>query len=353
MKTNQSPIRVLVVAGLALLVLFLVASSVAAGPPAARSTIQTRPGLAGGAAAARTAWSSGWVPINQGQTLSFTHDLGRAPEEYGVELWFRDTDGGMGINRYGYGGLEASGVLYGAHWQNLTSNTIQVYRQPGDTAADMIRILVWVPPTTPGFDSGWTGIDPGQTLTFNHDLAITDTDLTVAVWFSGTLGIHHYAYGGLAIDAPTALRGAYWRNLTNTSVQVTRYADDTDAEQIRVTVTQTPTPDYDSLAALGAWQSIAPGTVFTFTHGLAWNPDMLLVRGECYDPTPGGLGIHHQYAGGNHDSTAGWQGTYIRNLTRNTVTIARQTNDTVCPQSRVVIIRRRVQTYLPFVLRSF
>jgi len=344
MKSNRSFIWVLAVASLALLVLFLVASSVAAGPPSAR---------AGDAAGARTAWSSGWVSINRDETLSFTHNLGRTPEEYAVELWFRDTDGGMGINRYGYGGLEATGAWYGAHWQNLTDNTIQVYRQPDDVAADMIRILVWVPPTTPDYDSGWTDIDPGQTLTLSHDLAITATDLTVAVWFSGTLGIHHYAYGGLAIDAPPALRGAYWHNLTDTSVQVTRQADDTDVEQIRVTVVQATTPDYDSLVALGAWQSIAPGTVFTFTHGLAWSPDMLLVRGECYDPTPGGLGLHHKYGGGNHDSTVGWQGTHIQNLTRNTVTIARQANDSVCPQSRVIIIRRRVQTYLPLVLRSF
>ena len=79
---------------------------------------------------------------------------------------------------------------------------------------------------------------------------------------------------------------------------------------------------------------------------------MLLVRGECYDPAPDGLGIHQKYAGGYHDSN-GWQGTHLQNLTYRTVRVVRQASDLVCPQSRVIIIKRRVQVYLPLVLSSF
>jgi len=346
MKRNRAFIWVLVGAGLALVVLLLAVSSVAAGHPSPRLVVHDSPGLLAETAGAPTFYSSGWEPINQGQTLTFSHNLGLPPEEYAVELWFWDADGGRGINRYGYGGVEADDKLYGAYWQNLTANTIEVYRQPDDTAADQIRINVWVPPAAPGYDSLWKDISKDQTLTFNHNLGITATELTVVLWFSGTRGIHHYAYGGLVIGTPPELQGAYWRNLTNTSVQVTRQRDDTYVEQVRVFVAQAATPDYDS-----GWQDIAPGAELTYTHRLNWDPNMLLVRGECYDPTPGGLGIHQKYAGGYHDSN-GWQGTHLQNLAYRTVRVVRQANDSVCPQSRVIITKRRIQTYLPLVLRN-
>jgi hypothetical protein len=271
-----------------------------------------------------------------------------------VELLFRDTDvGGIGINRRNYGGLEVNGSWHGAYWQELTANTVKVCRNSDDTVADRINIRVWITPTSPdGYDSGWTSINPGQTITFPHNRGITATDLTVGLWFRSTIrGIHHFGYGGLAVDVPQKMLGAHWHDLTDNAVQVTRHPDDTDIEQVRVIVVHGDPPAYDSLVDFGVWKGIAPGSAFTFAHNLNWDADMLLVRGECYDPVAGD--ISQWFAGGNHDWFTGWQGSNLQNLTRNTVEVYRQANDQVCPQVRVRIWKRTFKVYLPIVLKAY
>lgn len=296
------------------------------------------------------AWSSPWTLINQGETLTFTHNLGGDPNTYTVELWFLDTDGGRGINRCYYGGLEDSGNWYGAHWQNLTANTIQVYRQPNDTVADRVRVRVWIPDATPDYDSGWRNLATGATY-FYHGLTVTPTDLSVAVWFSGTLhGIHHFSYGGLTDG--TFQRGAYWW-MTGNAVVVYRRPDDANVEQARVVVVHGAPPDYDSLVALGGWQPITPSVPFTFTHNLNWNPNMLLVRGECRDSAVGAAEFHQMWAGGDEWAGGLFRGAHLQNLTANSIQFVRQANDVECDQARVVIYRRSVQVYLPIVLKSY
>ena len=349
MNDRRVQIWIAVVAGLALAALLLLAGEAAAGPPSPT----TQPHVA----RATGSWSSTWVPINQGETLTFSHNLGGDPDDYAVELWFWDEDAdGLGIHRRNYGGLEVDGAWFGAHWQNLTANTVQVYRQPDDATTDRVRIRVSDLPTDPDYASEWKDIDPGQTILFDHNVGITATDLTVALWFSSTArGIHHYGYGGLAVDGPQEMRGGHWHKLTNNTVLVSRHPHDTDIEQVRVLVVHGASPQYDSLADLGGWRPIAPGTAFTFDHNLNWNPDMMLVRGECYSPTVSARGgIHKWFAGGNHDWFNGgqWQGAYMRNLTSNTVAIARLPDDSVCPRVRVRVYVRTAQVYLPLIVRS-
>jgi len=346
MNDRRVQIWIAVVAGLALTALLLLAGSVTASPSTpVTSAIQPRAVRAAG-------WSSPWDPINQGETITFNHNLDGDPDDYAVELLFLDTDDGLGINRRNYGGLESNGNWYGAHWQNLTANTVQVYRQADDNAADRVRIRVWDPLATPDYDSGWRDITPGETITLSHNVGITATDLTVGLWFSGTnRGIHHFAYGGLAVDGPQHMLGAHWHNLTDNMVQVSRHSHDTDIEQVRVTVVHGDPPDYDSLEDLEGWQNIAPGTEFTFTHGLNWDPNLLLVRGECYSPTVGG--ISQWFAGGNRDWFIGWQGTNLQELTGNTVVVARRLHDQICPQVRVRIWGRGYGIYLPLVLNDY
>ncbi|HFD40770.1 MAG TPA: hypothetical protein ENJ31_13085 [Anaerolineae bacterium] len=303
------------------------------------------------AAASGASWSSGWVALTPGAGLTLTHNLGGDPDTYAVELWFLDTDGGLGLNRRNYGGLDVGGNLHGVHWQNLTANTIRLYRQPGDGAADQVLVRLWVPDPLPDYDSGWQEIAAGETLTLSHNLDITATELSVGLWFSGTKrGIHHFAYGGLSLDNSQKRLGAYWHDLTDNSVQVTRLADDTDVEQVRVAVAHSEPPDYDSLEAESGWTPIGQGSQYVFTHNLNWNPGLLLVRAECYNPTDGG--IHQRWAGGDHDWTTGWQGAVLQNLTADSVTMVRLANDQVCPQARVRIWRRGYQIFLPLVVRN-
>jgi hypothetical protein len=304
-----------------------------------------------------TSWSSGWVFITPSTSRVFTHGLGLAPEQYAVEMRFLDTNGDLGINRRYYGSAEEGGNWYGAYWYGLTSDTISVYRQQEDGAADRIHIRVWVPPANPDADSGWLDIAAGETITYSHSLGITDTELTVSVWFSdtGLLGIHNYGYGGVAIDEFTLLEGAHWHDLTEDTVQVTRHPQDQVVDQVRVVVVHgAEEPGYDSLLELGDWQSVDPGDVYTFTHGLNWDPNMLLARGECYSSTVSGPGgIHHWLAGGNHHWALGWKGTNLQRLTRNTVQVYRQPDDDICPQVRVRVWKRSLQLYLPVVLSNY
>jgi hypothetical protein len=294
-----------------------------------------------------TSWTSGWVSIDPDELLVFEHNLGGNPDDYAVDLWFNDTDGSLGANRRNYGGLEWNNGWYGARWQRLTSNTIEVYRYPDDNVADQVRVAVWIPAAVANqWDSGWVDIEQGQTLPFNHNLNISADNLTVVLWFkSTTWGIHHIAFGGLSIDDPIAQRGAYWHNLTDNAVQVTRMPDDPYIQQVRLVVQRATTPHYDS-----GWQDITAGTVFTFSHNLNWNPDLLIVRAECDDPTFG-LGINLRYAGGDHNG--GWRGANLQNLTANSVAVARRVNDPYCSQVRVRIWKRSMSVYLPLVLRNF
>jgi hypothetical protein len=345
MKGKARSVCIAVAAGLALLAVVGLNTAAVAGPapPEAQAT-------------GATYWSSPWVAISRGSWHEFNHNLGGDPDDHAVEMWFRDTDGGLGIHRRSYGGLDVSGTKSGAHWEKLTASTIEVHRQADDNDADRIRVRVWIPtPAQEYYESEWTDIAQGETITVSHNLGITATELTVGLWFSGTArGIHHYGYGGFVLDGPPLeRRGAFWHSLTDTTVKVVRLPDDTDVEQVRSVVVHADPPDYDSLQALGGWQPIAMGTSFGFMHGLQWSADLLLVRSECQSPPLQGVGGLHQFnAGGNHDPLFGWQGTDLRNLTANSVAVARQSNDVLCPQVRVRIWKRGVHVYLPLVMRD-
>lgn len=308
------------------------------------------PELTAAAGSSSTTTWGGWMVVPTDTCRVFDHGLGGDPDSYAVEMWFLDTDDGWGLNRRYYGGLEESGKWYGVHWEDLTADTIRVCRGQDDNAADRIRIRIWIPSTTSDYASPWTDINPGETITFEHSLNITATDLTVGMWFSSTAkGIHNLGYGGLAIEGLMRMEGAHWHDLTDTSIQVTRHPTDSHVSQVRVIVVHGDSPHYDSLVDLGDWQDIAYGTN-VFTHSLNWDPNFLLVRAECYSST---AGIHQWFAGGNHGWIVGWQGANLQNLTDETVEVYRQPDDQVCPQARIRIWKRNVQIYLPLVLNSY
>ena len=302
-----------------------------------------------GDASNATSWASGWVAIPINTCQVFTHGLNADPDALAVELLFGDTNDGFGINRRNYGGLEVTGQWFGAYWQHLTDNTIQVCRVADDNVADQVFVRVWVAPT-PDYDSEWSNINQGETIQFDHNLGVTATELTVGLWFSCTTrGIHQYAFGGLSVDVPTTRTlGAFWHNLTNSSVQVTRFAGDTAVQQVRVVVLHGDPPTYDS-----GWRNIGQGSAITLPHNLNLNPNVLLVRGESYNPSAGGLGIHQLWAGGNHHWSAGFQGTHFQNLTNNSITVVRRANDTDCPRVRVRIYAPQFRLYLPLVLNNY
>jgi len=336
---SRPVVRRIMLAGAVVLALLLIAAvhSAVAGPPDPGAVGVVPDAVAGTQAAAATLWSSGWVAIPPNTPHVFFHNLGRAPEEYGVDVLFRDLEGGLGIHRRFYGGTTQGSLELGAHWPRLNATSLMVSRWKDDTVVDQVLVRVWVPPSPPDYDSGWTAIAPGAMYTFTHGLAATPTDLTVGLVFSNTTGgIHQFAYGGLVSDGPV-LRGAYWHNLSENTVRVTRLANDSTANLVRVTVPRSTPPAYDSLLDRGGWVSVAPGASVTFAHNLGVGPEALVVRGECFSPDPA-LGIHQAFAGGEYDERiAGWIGSNLQNMTENAVTVYRQAQDTLCPQVRVVV----------------
>jgi len=330
----------LTVVGLALATLLLFAGSVIAGDPDAP------PGAA--ALQDTTSWSSGWVDVATNTATTFTHNLGGDPDDYAVELWFRDTaTGGSGINSRGAGGLEAGGNFWGAHWQNLTDTTVQVVRRQDDTFADQVRVRVWIP-DPPAWDSDWVSVATDELKSLTHDLGGNVDDYVVGLWFkdttSGGIGVNTRCYGGLEVGGQ--LRGAAWQNLTDTTIDVLRYRDDDWADQVRVRIFVPDLPDWDS-----GWATVATDTATTFTHSLGGNPNLYLVRGWQKDTSQGGIGINHRFAGG-YEAGGEFFGANWENLTDTTVNFFRFPDDWAADQVRVRIWVREYKVLLPLVLKA-
>jgi len=322
---NERRVQIwIAVGGLALAALLLLAANVMADNPAAPPD----------AAALQdtTSWSSGWVDIATDTATTFTHNLGGDPDDYAVELWFRDTEtGGLGINAQGMGGLEVGGNFFGAHWQNLTDTTIQVVRRTEDTFADQVRVRIWIP-DPPVWDSDWLDIAPGALETLDHNLGGNVDDYTVGLWFrdttSGGIGINSCCYGGM--EAGGQLRGAAWQNLTDATVDVWRYTNDGRADQVRVRIFEPDEPDWDS-----GWVDVAAGAVDTLTHSLGGDPNHYIVRGWQRD-TDEGIGINHRFVGG-YEANASFFGTNWARLTDETINVLRRADDWVADQVRIRI----------------
>jgi hypothetical protein len=300
-------------------------------------------------------WSSGWVEIDPGETLTLTHNLGGTVEDYQVQLWFLDLPaGGYGINNFGYGGIEADGIHYGTYWQNLTPTTIQVVRGPVDGTADMVRVWIWKPSPAPDVCTDWLDAAPGDFTQAAHQLGGDTEQYVISLWFKDGSGrIHQEGYGGLE-DAGTQT-GAYWAGPTVSYVPVYRCPGDSFADQVRVCVTVPDDPPaYDS-----GWWPIAAGTTLTLTHDVGGSVNGYMVDVEFYDVEA--YGIHVVGMGGNFydppppgDGADSFEhGAHWQRLTTSTIELVRQDSDNYVDQVRVRIWQRKVQVFLPLVLKNY
>jgi hypothetical protein len=294
-------------------------------------------------------WSSSWVPIIPGNTVTLAHGLGGDPLDYSVQLWFRDTGDGYGINTRAYGGLESGGLRYGALWRQLTNANVEVFRFGADAYADEVRMWIWFPEDPPEWCStGWTAIAAGGSQVFTHNLGGDPEDYVVGLWFRGPagVGINQQFFGGME-DIGNDY-GAWWRSLTASDITVYRAADDPVASEVRVCITVADPPDYDS-----GWVDINAGETAPLTHNLGGRVDRYVVRIEFKDADPSGLGIHLQNVGGNAVE-ANWVGAAWQNLTDSSIQVYRYPNDVTADQVRVRIWERATTSvYLPLVLYNY
>ncbi len=206
---------------------------------------------------------------------------------------------------------------------------------PGSTPPTISGIPEFVEAADTNFVTGWVDIAPGETLTFTHSVGGDPDFYTVELWFldedAGGAGINHVAYGGDRFG--TNVYGAYWWDLTDTTIKVTRGSSDTTADQVRLRIFQADPPDYDS-----GWTPIQPGeaNLLTLAHNLGGVADDYLVGIKFRDVRLDGLGLH-QYAFGGLDTGGAWEGAAWLNLTSASVQVVRFAGDLASGEFRLMI----------------
>jgi hypothetical protein len=95
-----------------------------------------------GAPFPRPAYSSGWLPIDPGEDITIPHSVGGSVYDYVVD--FQCYNATIGINNFGYGGYESSGLFRGSYYRELTSSSIVVRRSPDDNWCNYVRVRIWV-----------------------------------------------------------------------------------------------------------------------------------------------------------------------------------------------------------------
>jgi hypothetical protein len=97
-----------------------------------------------GAPFPRPAFDSGWLSISTGTLNVITHSLGGNPDNYVVDLQFRDAVYGRGVHNLKYGGWTDGSLFQGAWWEQLTAQHIVVARGAGDIEIADVRVRIWV-----------------------------------------------------------------------------------------------------------------------------------------------------------------------------------------------------------------
>jgi hypothetical protein len=88
------------------------------------------------------AWESGWI-AGGGGNVTLTHNLGVNPNNYVIDLQFKDTDNGYGINMLGLGLVNhGSPSPNGGYYYNLDMNFISLYSIGNQ--CDSIRVRIWI-----------------------------------------------------------------------------------------------------------------------------------------------------------------------------------------------------------------
>lgn len=309
-------------------------------------------------------YTSNWVTIGTDEFIPLTHNIGGSADDYQVVMDFKS--GSDGINQRYYGGVDfgsspplgyTANNRVGAYWRSLTNTSIVIYRRPQDGFAPQIRIRIfrYWKVTPPDYDSGWRAVGADSTLTLSHNLGGDAFTYMVDMQYQGSSadGINQRYYGGKDFGASPVYGhsaddrvGAYWRNLTSTSITVYRRTEDSYAAQVRIRIWKMPKPDYDS-----DWQTVAAGGTATLTHNLGGDYTLdYLVYFDCWNSTDG---LNQRYYGGADFGT--WPapghaandnvGAYWRQLNGTTVAINRGEEDTYATHQRLRIWRVQAPAY--------
>jgi hypothetical protein len=290
-------------------------------------------------------YDSGWVSMSQGASATLVHDLGGPWNDYLVDLQFKDTDGTGWVNQRGYGrdvyNLGGSWYYFGGFWRDLNSSEITLDRGSDDGNADQMRVRIWAS-SRPKYDSGWQPVDRDTTQRLMHDLGGDVDAYVVDLQFKDTPadglgghGVNQQYYGG---DLRPGTYGAYWSDLSDVSIKLTRWSSDPRADEMRVRIWIAPFADYDS-----GWLAIAQDACSVLSHGAGDG----VVYLEFYEA---GIGLNHRHYGLDRTwystgSTFRERGAYWKGLEANSITVCRGTDDGAANNQRLRIWQRREPDY--------
>ena len=104
---------------------------------------------------------------------------------------------------------------------------------------------------SPAYDSGWVSLEQDEARTLTHNLGRDVDDYVVDMQYRtgdfNRINLRYYggvdfnSFGGSGEGDRT---GAYWRNLTTSSVTVYRRPEDAYAEEVRIRIWIDPDPDW-------------------------------------------------------------------------------------------------------------
>ena len=291
------------------------------------------------------AYDSGWFSIAQAATVTKNHNLGGPWNDYVVDLQFKDTDQGYGINQRSYGRdyywSGSAWVFYGGHWRSLKAGTIDLWRGSNDNDADQMRVRIWTT-SAPKYDSGWEAVSQNSGRFLSHDIGGDPDAYYVDLQFrDGSNGVNQINYGcdfqyasGRRYDY-----GADWSILTASQIYIHRYADDANADEMRVRIWVAPFPDFTS-----GWEVITPGSSEPFYDSGGTDSVVALDQKDS-----GMTGMNARFTGIDRYSSDGVnvveKGTLWRGVDSSHVTIYRGLDDTSADEARVRMWRPPTPAY--------
>ena len=87
-------------------------------------------------------YDSGWVDIDQNETITLDHNIGGNVDDYLVHVRWKSS--ALGIHHVGYGSFDNVSEKLGGFWKGLTNSQIKVERQQNDTFIEQFRVRIWV-----------------------------------------------------------------------------------------------------------------------------------------------------------------------------------------------------------------
>ena len=334
------------------LVLCLVVIGLSLGSPLESSPLASPGGSGGRFPNEPPAWDSGWrdpsgwfVPV---------HSVGGDSADYVVDVMFKD-DGTGHLRGFGGDHVDYPSPHVGAYWWGLNSVSIHVSKAADDEYVDEARIRIWVVPDS-DYDSGWVDMEDDRTQTLDHNLGgDTDDYLVYAVARHDSpagYGVHRYGYGRDYRPPPDG--GGYcdegfgWRNLTTTSITVSRGDCDLYADEIRVRIWLAPPPQY----VIG-WVTLS--TMYGLVYSHSWGgPDHDLFLDFSFH-NPGDWGVHQMYYGWDScrgvDDIVRTYGATWTGFTDGSITLFRGAYDYRAQEGRLRIWTTNL-TSMPAVFRN-